>query len=234
MSFSNFCQGLNKHVRKTFGTLLQTSCARNQAVIATHLNRRRRGIRKNITEYNNSELRIYIPRIFKKEYIIKYAVLSWYMESNTRFYLQEILRAKCEQLGYPEIKFLYLYSRELMMFTLFSENDLKLGNLFGNILQPGVNVNINYIDSYGNPRNEKQLRADYFDIQEYIQPKAKKSAFKSGYDDHGSMASLDVKARREANKSLFSLEKELEKQNAELRAKNKQLEFLIGLEGIDS
>lgn len=235
MSFPNFVKGLEKHIDKVFGQLLQNSCARNLDVVSKHLENRTLGIEKDINQWNNSEIRLSIPKIFKKDYILKYAILSWYLDPHTRFELQEFLRNRCTQQSLFEFKFLYLESKELLLYTLYRENDCKHGHLFGNILQPGVYETIKYNLPDGSPEEIRRVKDDRFVLFEYIQPKTKKPAFKRGYNDHGSQAPDDVKVRRQLNESIYSYEKELEKQNSILLAKNKQLKFISEiLEGIDS
>lgn len=232
-SYIQFCKGLDKHINKTFATLLKQSEAENQAVISKHLEAQSKKVLE--VQEIGEEITLRVPRLFKKEYIIKYSILSWYLDPWTQFELQEFLRKKCTQLGFFEIEALYLYSKELMLYTIFSENDCSHGSLFGNILQPGVYENITVIS----PEKTKKLRvkkSDFIFLSLKQRKPPKKKVYRRGYNDHGSMPPWDKKARTEANMLLDYYERELERQRSQLHSKNKQLEYLyeMKLKGIGS
>lgn len=232
-SYSIFVKGLEKHIHKTFDSLLKQSEAEEHAVISKHL--------KLVSESfahpdkAGSEIKLSVPRIFKKSDIIKYSILSWYCTTWTRFELQEFLRKKCTQLRLFEIETLYLYSKELMLYTLFRENDCTHGNLFGNILQPGIYIN-NYYQDFEGIKKIRLKKSDFIKLVLSTRTKPKKKVFRRGYNDKGSLPPFDKRARIEANtESLTFYEKELERNREQLLAKNKQLQFLLEMnEGIGS
>lgn len=235
MSLKLFTKGLDKHIAKTFGTFIKHSCAENQAIVSKHLEARVARIKDGDTIYNNSTLRIEIPKVFSKRYILKYSILSWYLDPYTQFELQEFLRKICtNRKELFDIRFLYLDSKEIMIYTLFRENDCSTSHLFGNILTNGVYEQLHYKSPEGKSLKKKVFTQDKIKIYEYLQPKAKKLAFKRGYDDHGSLTPEDEKGRKKANMESNAFEKEVEKQIEELRSMSKLEKFILEIrQGID-
>lgn len=223
MDYIQFCKGLNKHIIKTFARLLKQSEAEEQALIAKPLETDSKG--DLLKDRIGCEVRIHLPKIFRKTDIIKYSILSWYLNPWTQFELQEFLRRRCTQMKYFEIETLYLYSKDLMMYTLFRENDCTHGSLFGNILQPGIFEN-NYYQTPEGPKKIRKKRTDFCYLSLYFRKRPTKPVYRRGYKDHGSLPPWDKKARTEAIMSINTYEKELQIQREQLLAKNKQLELL--------
>lgn len=232
-SYIQFCKGLDKHINKTFAKLLKQSEAESQALISTSLETDSKG--DFLKDKIGVEVRLHLPKIFRKTDVIKYCILSWYLDPWTQFELQEFLRRKCTQMKYYEVETLYLYSKDLMKYTLFRENDCTLGSLFGNILQPGVFVN-NYYQTPEGPKKIRKKRTDFCFLSMQFRNRPRKTVYRRGYKDKGSLPPWDKKARTEANISLNYYEYELERQREQLLAKNKQLELIYEMKtkGIDS
>jgi len=232
-SYIQFCKGLDKHVKKTFARLLKQSEAESQVLVSTSLEIDSKGDFSR--EKIGSEVRINLPKLFKKTDIIKYCILSWFLDPWTQFELQEFLRRKCAQMRFFEVETLYLYSKDLMLYTLFRENDCTLGSLFGNILQPGVFVN-NYYQTPEGPKKIRKKRADFCNLSIQLRKRPTEPVYRRGYKDKGSLPPWDKKARTEANMVINFYEYELKKQREQLLAKNKQLELIYEMKsrGIDT
>lgn len=232
--FIQFKYGLEKHISKTFSNLLLRSEAEEQAVITKHLQP---------TESSNGgmiekglELQIKIPRVFRKRDLIKYSILSWYVPSLTQFELQEILRQKSVQLHLPEIQS-YLYSKEVMLATLYLEIDYNKNDLFGNILQNGI---YNFIRTDDGKRKKIKIK-DQIILSTKHRNKPRKKVYRRGYNDHGSLPPFDEVERRKVlreSESLSILQARIELQRTyeKITASNrimKGLEFLKteGVEG---
>lgn len=138
------------------------------------------------------------------------------------------MRKRCTQLRLFEIETLYLYSKELMLYTLFSENDCTHGHLFGNILQPGVKYN-----KYQYDFEEKKIikvrrtRPDFIRLSKVYRNSPSRLVYRRGYKDKGSLPPYDKKARTEANIESRYYEIELEKQRLQLLAINKRMILLF-------
>ena len=191
--------------------------------------------------WNNSYWEIDVPKLNSSRQILKYIILSWYLEEPvSQFCLQERLRERCTQLKLFDYRELLLYTKELFLYALFRDPDLIKNDLFGNILTPGVYENFHYpeaTDKDGTFRKSSKRRKkvpDRIVLKVVRQKKASKSAFKRGYNDHGSMATISEKARREANTDpIEHLARELEISTLLIATKAKQMRLLSEmLEGV--
>lgn len=121
----------------------------------------------------------------------------------------------------------YLHSWELCVFKLFQEDDLTLSDLFGNVLKYERNEK----DKTGKIHKVKMdLNISLF---LWTKPNPRKKVFRRGYNDHGSLADPNEKARTQELKnelSQFVLEEELKQQMRELRFENQILFDLLRLE----
>lgn len=214
--YIQFYKGLEKHVKKTFGELLESSAAEEQDVLAK-LQNPSTWTDSDVVE-PNLEIRLVYPKIFSERTWVKFAVLSWFVNPATQFELQEVLRKKGEQLKIRNFKS-YLESKKLMVFTLFLEANFRSNDLFGNILQPGTMEN--YRDSEG--KKKRVLRKDVLKLTLQRPKKAKKKVFRRGYNDHGSLPAADERARRLADEFAGTIEHrilELERNSWKLTIQN--------------
>lgn len=138
-------------------------------------------------------------------------------------------------MNYFEVETLYLYSEELMKYTLFRENDCTHGSLFGNILQPGIFVN-NYYQTPEGPKKVRKKRTDFCSLSIQFRNRPVEEVYRRGYKDKGSLPPWDKKARTEANMVLNFYEYESRKQREQLLAKNKRLELIYEMKskGMDT
>lgn len=231
-AYIQFSAGLEKHIFRTFGTVFQEIAAEEQAVISKHLEALDQSLEQ--PSKAGSEIRLKIPTLASKRNLLKYAILSWYIPEVTRWELQEFIRNRAISLHFPEVA-AYCYSKEVMTYLLYSENDLKHSDLFGNILQRGIYIY--HKDSSGD--RVKVKIDDFVSLTLKYRSKPKKKVFRRGYNDHGSLADSSKKAiQEEEGKELGQqqLEIELRRVTEKLQLSNlinQTLLSLQDLEGID-
>lgn len=228
--FIQFQKGLDKHITKTFCSLLKQSEAENQVLISKLLEIESSDFEDD--KVKNIEIRTSIPKIFKFDDLGKYCILSWYMPLEMRFYLQTFLEERCIKLKYFELKELLLNSKEIMLATLFTETLWKKNHLFGNILQRGVWINTYFTDS--EKLSKKRIkRSDFVCILALPPKKAKATIFRRGYKDKGSLPPWDKKARQEAMEYNYQneIERELIVLQRQILASTKLLEVQKFLQG---
>lgn len=228
-SLFNFKKGLEKHIEKTFASLLKEARAEEQAVITKHLKLLEESSVKTKKQPHH-EIVLQFPRLFSVRNIIKYAVLSWWLPDWTRIELQEVLRIKALKLDYPEVG-AYLYSRELCIFALYRETDCSHSDLFGNLLQNGVFENINTAE--GSRRIKKP---DLIRLKIKFDPSPLRVNRKRGYNDHGSYSSISERARKVADQSAgqaLQLEIELKRLQIETNYNLRIVQLRQQMEGIE-
>lgn len=166
-----------------------------------------------------------IPKLYRKKDLVKYAILSWYLPEWTKFELQEFLRQKSAQLHFPEVGS-YIYSKEVMLASLYRENDYKKNDLFGNILQKGV-----FVWQQTSSGRIRIKQPDLCFISTKRRKKARPKVYRRGYNDHGSLPPEDIKKARIEIKKDINLE--LEQAKIELRRTvESQTASILIMEGI--
>jgi hypothetical protein len=217
-TFIEFVEGFEQQVFKIFGPMLQRTAAQEQDVIALYLEHIRLGI-ENDCYPTGQEFKLKLPRLFSERALIKYSILSWYMPDSTRFELQEFLRKKAHQQHFPYIEVL-TSTKEIMMMSLFTEQRLKLPDLFGNVLTEGSW----YWMRTSSNKKVKVLCKDFCLLTlENNTSKPKTKVFRKGYNDQGSRAEFDIAVARQewrgsAEQRLLQAQIELRRQEEHLQA----------------
>ena len=229
-NFDQFQKGLDQHILRTFHVFLTECEAEDQAITSKHL-QFDQGELKGELSREKEEIRLKFPKIFSRKNLLKYSILSWYMPFLTRFELQEVIRRKAEAAQFSEIK-IYLHSKKVCAFALFRETDYSLNNVFGNILQKGIFINLK--DDFNKNHRIKSKDFCYLTLQR--KPKVLIAERKRGYNDHGSLPSDSERNYKEVNRvygNLHFLEIEQKRLNFQILSDIRLSEILLRFEGID-
>lgn len=207
-----FQENLDNRIQKIFHRTISQSLAEETGVISKHLNLEIEGY--DIDQQANHEIILVKPKSQNRRTLAVMAILSWYLPSITRTEVQEYLRKKVIE-HQQFYLYSYLESKEQMVYNLFREYDYTLSDLFGNILKPR---------KPNGELSDKGKKVDEMNIKIVLREKRYPiySAYKRGYNDHGSRADISVKARAKANELSYSeiLEIELNKSKKLLTISN--------------
>jgi len=208
--FENFVVQVETVVRKNFQELIKSTEASEKAIVAKHSelsgrNNKSRGLRYHTGRtkkfYSDSiSYSIKIPRSYSKRFLIKYAILSWYLPTFSSWELRETLRQRAKEKLYYEIDS-YLYSYDCCNLALFQQVDLSHSDLFGNLLKethtfirPSTKMTTEPLDNRG---SRKVKVRDSVTLRIHVQGYSKPKARRRGYNDQGSKAPDDKRILRE-------------------------------------
>jgi len=233
--FLTFCSELDKQVRLKFFNLIERSEAEEQAVISKHLKLLEDGLGETSEEEdwkspNPMWFEIRLPRNFSKNFLIKYALLSWYLPEITSFELREIIRKRATEKGFFELAS-YCHSKKLCSLAFFREIDLTKSELFGNIIQEGSIEISKFSDPDSGQLKTKRIRIPDFCFLVLRSPqRATPRVFRRGYNDHGSTTPDDRKGRNDYKLDWRSTQEqniiELRRMEFSLQEQNRILELL--------
>jgi len=226
-SLESFQNGLELFIQDRYHELIESLTAEDKAIENPPLFRGKGHWRKVNNWKLQRELKFSWEKPLRKQDLIQYAVLSWFLPFRYLFEVQESLLYICErQLEFFDIQ-IYLETKELMIKALYMETIVTQRELFGNILSGYITKKVSDSEG-GKPRRVKlPLRISIL----WTEPtKVHPPQRKRGYNDHGALQSRDHRVRRQ------EIEKEAAKRHDELNSKRIQarihlLQLKVEVEG---
>jgi len=222
--FQNFIKGLELHMKKTFFFLIQDSEAEELVVTSTLSTQKFLGP-KGILDLTSEtfEIKLKIPKPLNYRLIFQLSILSHWLPSYTKFELQEYLRNICTQnLNFYDLQ-IYLQDKNLCLGALFLDTHVNKRTLFGNILTGTYEVKQQNVGKVSISKYKLKIS-----LRIKINSPAKRSDFKRGYNDHGSLPPVDVSIRKKENTITGKgLHWELERKRLESAIHLHQIKFGI-------